>query len=60
MKNFNVLEATKHWTREPAQVRNVTYSSEVMEAFGVQASGTSVNATTAMRVSAVAASQHSS
>lgn len=55
MKNFDVLEATKHWHREPAQVRNVTYSSEVMEAFGVQASGTSVNATTAMRVSAVAA-----
>lgn len=44
--------------REAArQVTNVTYSQEVMEAFGVNpsASGVSVSATSAMRVSAVAA-----
>jgi HK97 family phage portal protein len=34
---------------------NVTYSQSVMEAFGVSQSGTTVTATTAMRVSAVAA-----
>lgn len=37
------------------QVSNVSYSDSVMEAFGVAASGTTVSATTAMRVSAVAA-----
>jgi HK97 family phage portal protein len=36
-------------------VSNVTYSDAVMESFGVAASGTTVSATTAMRVSAVAA-----
>jgi HK97 family phage portal protein len=42
--------------REAArQVSNVTYSDEVMEAFGVASSGATVSATTAMRVSTVAA-----
>lgn len=37
------------------QIQNVTYSDSVNEAFGVQVSGTTVSATTATRVSAVAA-----
>lgn len=37
------------------QVQNVTYSDSVMDAFGVAPSGATVSATTAMRVSAVAA-----
>ncbi|USX25791.1 phage portal protein [Oxalobacteraceae bacterium OTU3CINTB1] len=42
--------------RESArQVSNVAYSADVMEAFGVSESGTTVSATSAMRVSAVAA-----
>ena len=42
--------------REAARsVSNVSYSQDVMESFGVQQAGTTVNATTAMRVSAVAA-----
>lgn len=36
-------------------VSNITYSDSVMEAFGVAPSGVTVSATTAMRVSAVAA-----
>lgn len=42
--------------RQAARVSNaVTYSDSVMESFGVSSSGTTVSATTAMRVSAVAA-----
>jgi phage portal protein BeeE len=41
--------------RQAARVSNVTYSDSVMESFGVAPSGTTVSATTAMRVSAVAA-----
>jgi HK97 family phage portal protein len=42
--------------REAArQVSNVAYSQDVMDAFGVTAGGTTVSATSAMRVSAVAA-----
>lgn len=42
--------------REAARrVSNVTYSDSVMESFGVAPSGTTVSATSAMRVSAVAA-----
>lgn len=41
--------------RQSARVSNVTYGQDVMEAFGVSSSGTTVSATTAMRVSAVAA-----
>lgn len=37
------------------QVSNLTYSDSVMESFGVSASGSTVSATSAMRVSAVAA-----
>lgn len=37
------------------EIRNVTYSDAVNEAFGVSTAGTTVSATTAMRVSAVAA-----
>lgn len=41
--------------RQAARVSNVTYSDSVMESFGVSAAGTTVSATSAMRVSAVAA-----
>lgn len=42
--------------RQAARVQNViSYSADVMESFGVNPSGVSVNATSAMRVSAVAA-----
>lgn len=42
--------------RQAARVQNVaTYSADVMESFGIAPSGTSVTATSAMRVSAVAA-----
>lgn len=61
MQLFDALEATAHWRPAPAprdepQVSNQSqYSPEVMEAFGVAPTGTTVSATTAMRVSAVAA-----
>lgn len=42
-------------SRNAANVSNVTYSQAVMESFGVVAGGTTVSATSAMRVSAVAA-----
>lgn len=41
--------------RQASRVRNVSYSDAVMESFGVAASGVTVSATSAMRVSAVAA-----
>jgi HK97 family phage portal protein len=41
--------------RQAARISNVSYSDAVMESFGVSPSGTTVSATTAMRVSAVAA-----
>ena len=45
------------FTGQPGEVRpqNVTYSESVMEAFGVAPSGATVSASSAMRVSAVAA-----
>ena len=57
METFDVLAATQHGARASArpEVRNVTYSDEIMGAFGVASSGTTITATTAMRVSAVAA-----
>lgn len=61
MELFDALEATGHWRQSPARrdeakVSNqAQYSSDVMEAFGVAPSGTTVSATSAMRVSAVAA-----
>lgn len=60
MENFDVLNATKHWregeTRPTAaNVRNVSYNDAVLESFGISSSGTNVTATTAMRVSTVAA-----
>ncbi len=41
--------------REASRVSNVTYSDSVMESFGVSSAGTTVSASSAMRVSAVAA-----
>jgi len=61
MELFDALAATQHWRQEPArreepQVSNQTqYPADVMEAFGVAPSGTTVSATSAMRVSAAAA-----
>jgi len=61
MEIFDALAATGHWRQESpkidhGQVSNQTqYSPEVMEAFGVAPSGVTVSATSAMRVSAVAA-----
>lgn len=61
MELFDALDATGHWRPAPArpetaQVSNQTqYSPEVMDAFGVAPSGVTVSATSAMRVSAVAA-----
>jgi HK97 family phage portal protein len=52
----NISSAVKEWWG-PKKVENLAYSDAVMEAFGVQpgASGIAVNATSAMRVSAVSA-----
>ena len=61
MELFDALAATAHWRDAPprneaAAVSNqAPYSSEVMEAFGMAPSGATVSATSAMRVSAVAA-----
>ena len=61
MQLFDALAATEHWRQqapdqETARPANQTqYSPEVMEAFGVPQAGTTVSATSAMRVSAVAA-----
>lgn len=61
MELFDALAATQHWRQEPArreeaEVSNQTqYPAEVMEAFGVAPAGTTVSATSAMRVSAAAA-----
>lgn len=57
MNLFDVLDATKHWRQDSARpsVSNVSYSDAVMESFGVAPSGAAVTATSAMRVSAVAA-----
>lgn len=61
MEIFDALAATEHWrpaSSRPAepQVSNQTqYSPGVMEAFGIAPSGATVSATSAMRVSAVAA-----
>lgn len=41
--------------RQASRISNVSYSDDVMESFGISAAGTTVSATTAMRVSAVAA-----
>lgn len=61
MHLFDALAATEHWRpqapdQETTRPANQTqYSPEVMEAFGVSQAGTTVSATSAMRVSAVAA-----
>lgn len=61
MEIFDALAATAHWrqaspqTAEPQVSNQTQYSPEVMEAFGVSPSGATVSATSAMRVSAVAA-----
>lgn len=61
MELFDALAATQHWRQEPArregaQVSNqAQYPQSVMDAFSVASSGVSVSATSAMRVSAVAA-----
>ncbi|WP_306393370.1 phage portal protein [Telluria beijingensis] len=61
MELFDALAATEHWRQavpEPTygKVGNqAQYSPNVMEAFGVAPTGTTVSATSAMRVSAVAA-----
>ena len=61
MELFDALAATEHWRKavtDPTygKVSNqAQYSSNVMEAFGVAQSGATVSATSAMRVSAVAA-----
>jgi len=61
MELFDALAATEHWRQavpDPTygKVSNQTqYSPDVMEAFGVAPTGTTVSATSAMRVSAVAA-----
>lgn len=61
MELFDALDATAHWRQAPARrddakVSNqAQYSADVMEAFGVAPSGMTVSATSAMRVSAVAA-----
>lgn len=58
MEMFDALAATNHWRQASArpEVSNQKqYSGEVMEAFSVAASGATVSATSAMRVSAVAA-----
>jgi HK97 family phage portal protein len=61
MELFDALAATAHWRDTPprsegAKASNqAQYSSDVMEAFGVAPSGMTVSATSAMRVSAVAA-----
>ncbi|WP_332848703.1 phage portal protein [Massilia sp. S19_KUP03_FR1] len=58
MEIFDALAATEHWRQESSrpQVSNQSqYSTDVMEAFGVQTFGTTVSAASAMRVAAVAA-----
>lgn len=57
MEYFDVLNATKHWREDGTRpnVQNVSYSDAMLETFGISASGTSVSATSAMRVSTVAA-----
>lgn len=57
MNIFQSIAAKVKGWRESSrpQIENVTYSDSVMEAFGVAPSGVTVSATTAMRVSAVAA-----
>lgn len=61
MELFDALDATAHWRQAPARrdeaklSNQAQYSADVMEAFGVVPSGMTVSATSAMRVSAVAA-----
>jgi HK97 family phage portal protein len=61
MELFDALAATAHWRHAPSRseeskVSNqAQYGPDVMEAFGIAPSGTTVSATSAMRVSAVAA-----
>lgn len=50
-----ILTQWKAERENARQVSNIAYSPDVMEAFGVNPSGTTVTATSAMRVSAVAA-----
>jgi len=61
MELFDALAATEHWRQavpDPTfgKVSNqAQYNPDVMQAFGVSPTGTTVSATSAMRVSAVAA-----
>lgn len=62
MELFDALSATEHWRQaaarqesDPKVSNQAQYGPDVMEAFGVAPSGTTVSATSAMRVSAVAA-----
>ena len=61
MEIFDALAATEHWRQAspqsagPQVSNQAQYSPDVMEAFGVAPSGATVSATSAMRVSAVAA-----
>lgn len=58
MEIFDALSATEHWRQEssrPDVSNHLQYSIEVMESFGVAPTGATVSATSAMRVSAVAA-----
>lgn len=61
MELFDALAATAHWRDAPShseelKVSNQSqYGPDVMEAFGIAPAGTTVSATSAMRVSAAAA-----
>jgi HK97 family phage portal protein len=55
MKIIDSIAARLGYGKVDARPQNVTYSEAVQEAFGLSASGTTISATSAMRVSAVAA-----
>lgn len=55
MKILDSIAGYLGYGKVDARPENVSYSDAVMESFGVSASGTTVSATSAMRVSAVAA-----
>lgn len=55
MKILDAIAARLGYGKAQSRPQNVTYSDAVMESFGVSTSGASVTATSAMRVSAVAA-----
>lgn len=55
MNILDSIAAKFGYDRADSRPQNVSYSESVKEAFGVSASGTTISATSAMRVSAVAA-----